>query len=192
MSTAIVPAGNPQLLRHDRRSMFSDDLAPRKQIQATHAYNERSIDTESILVIVKDIFNVVTPGIHNGSMNHTGIHGETAALTSSDCIGDALAFLLNKISIELSCKCSGGGDNHTLAVEILNALSSYTWEAKAVVVLASFAVSYGQFWLVANHFTTEPLAKSLAMLKLVPDIVDTMKSRLEPINISLFVEQGLY
>ncbi|KAL1563077.1 protein SIEVE ELEMENT OCCLUSION B-like isoform X1 [Salvia divinorum] len=182
MSTAIVPDGNQQILRHDRRSMFSDDVALRKQIQATHAYDERSIDTESILVIVKDIFNVVTPGIHNGSINHTGIRDETAALTSSDCIGDTLAFLLNKISIELSCKCSGGGDNHTLAVEILNALSSYTWEAKAVVVLASFAVSYGQFWLVANHFTTEPLAKSLAVLKLVPEIVDTMKSRLETIN----------
>lgn len=67
MSTAIVPAGNPKLLRHDRRSMFSDDVALRKQIQATHAYDERSIDTESILVIVKDIFNVVTPGIHNVS-----------------------------------------------------------------------------------------------------------------------------
>lgn len=86
---------------------------------------------------------------------------------------------------QLSCKCSGGGDNHSSAVEILNVLSSYSWDAKAVVALASFSVNYGQFWLVANHFTSEPLAKSLAMLKLLPEIIDhsnTMKTRFETMN----------
>lgn len=63
MSTAIVPARNQNLLRHDRRSMLSDDTALRKQIQATHAYDDHSIDIESILVIVNDIFNLVSPGI---------------------------------------------------------------------------------------------------------------------------------
>lgn len=86
---------------------------------------------------------------------------------------------------QLSCKCIGGGDNHASAIEILSILSTYTWEAKAVVALASFSANYGQFWLVANHFTTEPLAKSLAVLKQLPEIMDhsdRMKSRFETIN----------
>lgn len=70
-------------------------------------------------------------------------------------------------------------------MEILGILSTYTWEAKAVVALASFSANYGQFWLVANHFTTEPLAKPLAVLKQLPEIIDRsdrMKSRFETIN----------
>ncbi|KAH6819967.1 hypothetical protein C2S53_018126 [Perilla frutescens var. hirtella] len=188
MSSAIVPARNPKILRHDRRSMLSDDTALRKQIQATHSYDGRSIDTESIFVIVKDIFNLVSPGIDgilNGSTYHAEIRDETATLTTFDGIQDSLAFLLNKISCELSCKCTGGGDSHASAIEILNVLSSYTWDAKAVIALASFSVNYGQFWLVANLFTSDPLAKSVAVLKQLPEIIDhsdVMKSRFETIN----------
>lgn len=67
MSTAIVPAKN---LRPDRRpTMLSDDIALRKQLQATHAYDEHSIDTQSILAIVDNILNLVSQGIDDGIIN---------------------------------------------------------------------------------------------------------------------------
>lgn len=168
--------------------MLSDDTALRKQIQATHAYDDHSIDIESIIVIVNDIFNLVSPGIDgiiNGSAIHAEIRDETAALTSFEGIQDSLAFLLNKISCELSCKCVGGGDNHASAIEILTTLSSYAWDAKAVIALAAFSVNYGQFWLVGNLYTTDPLARSVAVLKQLPEIIDhsdVMRSRFETIN----------
>lgn len=79
----------------------------------------------------------------------------------------------------------GGGDNHASAIEILTILSSYTWDAKAVIALAAFSVNYGQFWLVGNLFTTDPLARSVAVLKQLPEIIDhsdVMRSRFETIN----------
>ncbi|KAL8057304.1 hypothetical protein ABFX02_04G176100 [Erythranthe guttata] len=181
----------PTIGGNDRKPMLSDDNALRKQIQATHDYDGRLFDLESILVIVNDILNLVSPGIDgilNGSGKHAVIREETAALTGFDGIHDTLAFLLNKVSCELSCKCSGGGggDGHASSIEILNSLSSYTWDAKAAIALASFSVNYAQFWLVANRFTTDPLAKSVALLKQLPDIINlsdhVLKSRFDTIS----------
>lgn len=48
-----------------------------------------------------------------------------------------------------------------------------------VLVLAAFAVNYGDFWLVAQICTTNPLAKSIALLKQVADIIQHSKA-MEP------------
>ncbi|KAI3464169.1 hypothetical protein Pfo_020896 [Paulownia fortunei] len=187
MASSIEPARNQKMNLHDRRLMLSNDNALRKQVQATHAHDDRLVDVESILVIIKDILNLVSPGIDgilNGSEKHTDTLEETAALTGFDGIEDTLALLINKISCELSCNCSGG-DGHASAMEILNILSSYTWDAKAVIALASFSANYGQFWLVATLFTTDELAKSVGLLKQLPDIIelsDVMKARFDTIN----------
>ncbi|PIN24130.1 hypothetical protein CDL12_03151 [Handroanthus impetiginosus] len=198
MDNAIAPARiNPrQMLRHNRGLMSSDENTLRKQIQATHNYDGRSIDIDSILVIIREILNLVSPGINgiiNGSEKHAEIVEETEALTEFEGIRDTVSFLVNKISCELSCKCSGE-DAHRSSMEILNVVSSYTWDAKAVVALASFSVNYGQFWLVASLFASNPLAKSVALLKQLPDIIehsDVMKSRFETVNNLVKVSLGL-
>ena len=64
-------------------------------------------------------------------------------------------------------------------------LSNYHWDAKLVICLAAFAVTYGEFWLVAQLFGTHPLAKSVAILKQLPDIMEhhgSLKSRFDAIN----------
>lgn len=63
-------------------------------------------------------------------------------------------------------------------------LSNYSWDAKAVITLAAFAVNYGEFWLVAQLYTSNPLAKSLAHLKQLPDVLehgDALKPRFEAV-----------
>ena len=45
--------------------------------------------------------------------------------------------------IQITYKCSGGGDAHATTMAILNMLSSYTWDAKLVIALAAFAMDYG-------------------------------------------------
>lgn len=59
---------------------------------------------------------------------------------------------------------------------LLNSLSSYPWDAKVVIALAAFAVIYGEFWLVAQLYPTNPLAKSVAHLKQLPDILERAES----------------
>ncbi|XP_027190056.1 protein SIEVE ELEMENT OCCLUSION B-like isoform X2 [Cicer arietinum] len=101
---------------------------------------------------------------------------ETAAALAEFDMLDALAFIINKISCELSCKCSGGGDAHASTMVLLNYLSSYPWHAKVVLTLAAFAVIFGEFWLVAQSSGSNTLAKSVALLKQLPDIVENSVS----------------
>ena len=61
-------------------------------------------------------------------------------------------------------------------MSLFNTLSSYPWDAKVVVALAAFAVIYGEFWLVAQLYPTNPLAKSVAHLKQLPDIMERAES----------------
>lgn len=48
-----------------------------------------------------------------------------------------------------------------------------------VLVLAAFAANYGDFWLVAQICTTNPLARSVALLKQVAEVMEHSKT-MEP------------
>jgi hypothetical protein len=68
---------------------------------------------------------------------------------------------------------------------LFNTLSSYSWDAKVVIALAAFAVNSGEFWLVVQLWATNPLAKSVAFLKQLPDISQrssTLSSQFGPLN----------
>jgi hypothetical protein len=68
---------------------------------------------------------------------------------------------------------------------LFNTLTSYTWDAKVVLSLAAFAVNYGEFWLIAQLSTTNPLAKSMAFLKQLPDIIEhsnSLKHQFDALN----------
>ena len=82
-------------------------------------------------------------------------------------------------------KCFGGGDAHATTVFVFNSVSAYTWDAKLVLALAAFAIGYGEFWLTAQLHTINPLAKSVAHLKQLPDILehtDALKPRFDAIS----------
>lgn len=79
----------------------------------------------------------------------------------------------------------GGGDAHATAIAVFEMVSSYTWDAKLVLALAAFATTYGEFWLVAHLYTTNPLAKSVAILKQLPDLLestDALKPKFEALD----------
>lgn len=54
-----------------------------------------------------------------------------------------------------------------------------------MLALAAFATTYGEFWLVAHLYPTNPLAKSVAILKQLPDILehtDALKPKFEALS----------
>lgn len=59
---------------------------------------------------------------------------------------------------------------------LLSTLSSYSWYAKVVLTLAAFAVNFGEFWLVSELSAANTLAKSVALLKQLPDIAENSTS----------------
>ena len=75
---------------------------------------------------------------------------------------------------QISCKAPGEEIAHKTTLSILNMLQSYTWEAKAVLTLAAFALEYGDFWLLAqlhHSHDRDQLTKSLEILKRVPAVI---------------------
>lgn len=87
--------------------------------------------------------------------------------------------------MQIAYKCAGVVDAHATTMSILNMLSSYSWEAKLVITLAAFATNYGEFWLVAQNYTSNQLAKSVAILKQLPDILEhssTLKPRFDAVK----------
>ncbi|KAK7350668.1 hypothetical protein VNO77_09528 [Canavalia gladiata] len=170
----LAPAPGTMQKRKERR-MFStsDDSAMMKQVQTTHAPDGREIDVKPILQIVDEILiQFIARSVEGHEVKRDQDALEmTAALAEYDML-DSLAFIINKISCELSCKCSGGGDAHASTMVLLNYLSSYAWHAKVVLTLAAFAVIFGEFWLVAQLSIENTLAKSVALLKQLPDITE--------------------
>ncbi|KAM3751857.1 hypothetical protein ACB098_04G143000 [Castanea mollissima] len=169
-----------QMIKSDHR-MFSasDDSTMMKQIQATHAPDGREVDVNPFLHIIEDVLrraNPIVDGGFHGTQEHVDHVEDSASLAGFDGILEALAYIIHKISCEISCKCSGGGDAHATTMVLFNTLTSYSWDAKVVLSLAAFAVNYGEFWLVAKLSTTNPLAKSVAFLKQLPDIVEHSNS----------------
>ena len=59
-------------------------------------------------------------------------------------------------------------------MDILRLIKHYSWDSKVVLALIPFAVSFGEFRLVVQHSTANPLAKGIALLKQLPEILEHM------------------
>ncbi|GMY27253.1 protein SIEVE ELEMENT OCCLUSION B-like [Fagus crenata] len=68
----------------------------------------------------------------------------------------------------MQCKAPGEEIAHKTALSILNKLSDYSWDVKAVLTLAAFALDYGEFCLLVQNQSSDPLAKSVGTLRRVP------------------------
>ncbi|XP_061985496.1 protein SIEVE ELEMENT OCCLUSION B-like [Populus nigra] len=174
-------AGVPQKTRRERTVFAaSDENVMMKQIQATHAPDGREFSVKLLLHIVEDIFHRATPapGITD-FVQHEGSHQaqlneleEKVLQNGFNEMIDMLSYTISKISCEMSCKCSGGGDAHATTLAIFNLVSNHSWDAKVVLALAAFALNYGEFWLVSQLYLTNPLAKAVALLKQLPEIIE--------------------
>ncbi|KAG6423931.1 hypothetical protein SASPL_114339 [Salvia splendens] len=90
----------------------------------------------------------------------------------------------SKDKVDLNCKCSEG-DSYKTSLEILQLLANYTWEAKIVIILASFVVEYGHYCIFAKLDKSDQLTKLVALLKQIPDysgdVFESRKSSFEAI-----------
>ncbi|KAJ9169434.1 hypothetical protein P3X46_017634 [Hevea brasiliensis] len=170
----------------------SDDNAKMNQIQSTHAPDGREFSLKPLLLLVEDIFQRAAPtGLANIVHQQGAPHAQLDLLddkilrNGSDEMMDVLSYTINKISCEICCNSSGGGDPHATTMAIFQLLSSYSWDAKVVFAISALALNYGEFWLVAQLYHTNPLAQAVALLKQLPDMferADALKPKFEAIN----------
>ncbi|KAK2968636.1 hypothetical protein RJ640_030716 [Escallonia rubra] len=182
ISTALEPPYNEEL---GDRLVFSssDDNVMMKQVQATHTPDGREFDLKPIVCIIEQIIHRTTSAVPGAVLPDAS--DEEPPQSDFSALLEVLAHTISRISCEISCKCSGGGDAHATAMTILNALSSYSWDAKVVIALAGFSVNYAEFWLVAQLYPSQPLAKLISQLKQLPYLLESgiaLKPRIEALN----------
>ncbi|KAL0005402.1 hypothetical protein SO802_012963 [Lithocarpus litseifolius] len=84
----------------------------------------------------------------------------------------------------LQMQCKGPGENiaREKTLSILKKLSSYSWDAKAVLTLATLALDYGEFCLLAKIQSSDQLAKSMGTLKGVPVLLEKLKKHSQAVD----------
>lgn len=70
-------------------------------------------------------------------------------------------------------------------MSLLHSLTTYSWDTKVAITFAAFAQQYGEFGLLVNQYTTNPLAKSVAIIMELPEIMarhDVLKQKFNAIH----------
>ncbi|XP_058093670.1 protein SIEVE ELEMENT OCCLUSION B-like [Magnolia sinica] len=174
-----------QLIKEERR-LFSSlvNNVVMTQIQATHKLHSHSIDVGPLLDVVEDILQRYNPTVVIAQQAQVEIMEEKTNHSSSIPTPEALP-TIKRIACEITCKFSDGGDVNAKMLALFNSLSNYSWDAKLVLILCAFAVSYGELCLTVQQASVNALAKSVALLKQLPDIqedMDTLKPRFNALN----------
>lgn len=93
---------------------------------------------------------------------------------------EPLANIISKASRNIICTCNKEQDLSSQVMSLFDLLTHYSWDAKAVLVLASFAMIYGELFLVNELHHKSPLAASISDLRQIPknskDIHHTSKA----------------
>ncbi|OMO60299.1 hypothetical protein CCACVL1_24257, partial [Corchorus capsularis] len=176
--------------RSDDPRMFSTSggRAIGKQIEAIHDPAAIELVVKPILDIVEDIFHRATPavpGLLQEAHMQMEAFDEKAAHPGLHELIQYLSFTLNRISCEIAYRLSMGEDAHTTTLAVAQIIKSYSWDAKVVLALAAFAMTYGEFLLVIQLHATNPLAKGVATLKQLPQVLsrtDLLKPKFDTLS----------
>ncbi|XP_027364603.1 protein SIEVE ELEMENT OCCLUSION B-like [Abrus precatorius] len=148
---------------HNPLTMSDDQIL--EQIYSTHVHSDTKFDVDSLFTLVENTLrrstHIVDNVVQGSQPSLENLDDKIPQFSSPLCT-------LKQISSEMSCKPPSEEIAHKTTLAILNKLSKYEWDAKAVLTLAAFALEYSEFWLLAQHQPTDPLAKSVAVLKRVP------------------------
>ncbi|TQD73327.1 hypothetical protein C1H46_041142 [Malus baccata] len=165
---SVVTTTHQHITGDHELSLFTmSDQKILEQIYGTHVHADESFDDDSLFGITENILKRATQ-IVDKIVQGTQVHVENIEENTPKAGFSAPLCTLKSIASEMQCKPPSEEVAHNTTLAILNKLSSYSWEAKAVLTLAAFAMEYGEFWLLAQLQESNRLAKSIAILKRVP------------------------
>ncbi|XWS65138.1 hypothetical protein CRYUN_Cryun05aG0065400 [Craigia yunnanensis] len=134
-----------------------------QQILATHTYLQtHQVDLQHLVKLIEGIFqNAVAAS--KGIDQYANLNDMISSLQTSDGMHQAFDDI-RSISCEMSCNLSAGNVDETTMV-VLQRLKNYSWNAKVVLAMAAFACSIGELSMLVKHRNTDPIAKSVDILK---------------------------
>ncbi|BBG92653.1 hypothetical protein Prudu_000452 [Prunus dulcis] len=162
-------------------------------IYATHVHDDDSFDVDSLFLVTENIIKRSTQ-IVDSIVQGTQVHVDTIDEKPPKASFSSPLCTLKSIGCEMSCKPPGEEISHKSTLAILNKVSNYSWESKAVLALAAFALEYGEFWLLAKIHQSDLLAKSVAILKRVPVLLrpaDLQKRRQAVVELNVLIKTTL-
>ncbi|KAL9993873.1 putative sieve element occlusion [Helianthus debilis subsp. tardiflorus] len=193
------PMHNPMMQQQNRgesNSIFSasDDNVIMKQVLDTHLPDGTEVDVKPLVNIVEEILkhatikaaidvdastSLVAHTDHVGKMEDRSHQTDTVAMLH------LLSHTIDRLACEMAFKCLTGGDGHSIALGLFHDVANYHWDAKLALILAAFALNYGEFWLLAQIYSSNQLAKSMAVLRQVPMIMEhsaPLKPKFDALN----------
>ncbi|PON40913.1 Sieve element occlusion [Parasponia andersonii] len=94
---------------------------------------------------------------------------DLAEIQVPECVYEKIpTSVIQAISHEIFSMCLDGVDVHSKTMKILQLLKLYNWDAKVALALVAFAVTFGEFRLLASRYTTNSVANAVALLKQMP------------------------
>ncbi|WOH16601.1 hypothetical protein DCAR_0936159 [Daucus carota subsp. sativus] len=132
-----------------------------REVVLTHDPDGRYLDSELLLQAVEDVLcSTATADVSDPYDDATIIE-----VVGSE---ESLEQIIYKVSSEMLLKCCGDSDLHTKTMVLLQMLGKYTWDAKAVIILAALAMTCGDCWLIKQLYPYNYFAASAGMLKQFP------------------------
>ncbi|XP_076949447.1 protein SIEVE ELEMENT OCCLUSION B-like [Bidens hawaiensis] len=166
-----------KLSANEGNSIFtaSDDNVIMRQVIDTHLPDGTDVDVKPLLLVIQDILKHSTINADHVELDvHTD--GEKpdhkSHQTNVVLMLNSLSHIIDKLASEMALRCLTGGDGHATALALFHSMGNFHWDAKMVLTLAAFALNYGEFWLLAQIYSSNQLAKSMAILKQVPAIME--------------------
>ncbi|CAN4123287.1 unnamed protein product [Withania somnifera] len=169
--------------------LASDDNAMIKHIEETHIPDGRDFDVKPLVHIIEDIVHRANPIA--GRVHEAKVQARLEALEEKVPHGglaeilNYLAYPIHRINMELISKCANKEDVHSTTMSLLHSLTTYAWDTKVAITFAAFAQQYGEFGLVSHKYPTNPLAKSVAIIMELPELMvrhDVLKQKFEAIH----------
>ncbi|KAK0573854.1 hypothetical protein LWI29_014533 [Acer saccharum] len=163
-------------------SIEEDNLI--RKLLISHDPDGRWLDSEQLLCAMENIMCYAT----TSELQVSDIYRDALTIDNESNIEvfgsiEPLGHTIYRLSHELLCKCSGEGDLHTRTMNIFDLLRNHRWDAKVALVLAAFATSYGEFWLIMQLYPQNPLAVLVAMLKQLPSNMNALNPRFKALSL---------
>ncbi|XP_065638181.1 protein SIEVE ELEMENT OCCLUSION B [Quercus suber] len=148
------------------------------QINTTNA--DEKLDVESLFSAVENILHRTTKTVDALFLKGTDGQG-----TKMELLGEKIpqeSFIpplcdFKRISCEMQCKAAGEQIARDTTQSIIEKLSNYSRDAKAVLTLATFALEYGEYFLLACIQSSNQVAKSMGTLKGVPVLLGKLEKQ---------------